>query len=79
MISIHEWPKEVEDSIIPGHWEGNLNMGKSPQECTWHCSGKYHKNRHHGTLENKRRRISQKNICQRTKNIAQQNDEVNDL
>lgn len=33
MLSIHERPKEIEDRIISGHWEGDLIMGKRNQSC----------------------------------------------
>lgn len=33
MLSIHVRPPEIEDRIVPGHWEGDLLVGKGHRSC----------------------------------------------
>ena len=33
MVSIHVRPPEIEDRLMPGHWEGDLIKGKANASC----------------------------------------------
>lgn len=70
MLSIEERPKEVEDRAIPGHWEGDLIMGKHKRTALGALGGAHHPLYDSRALESKGLRKRTEGICQGTRHTS---------